>query len=332
MKMSVDGFNVTNDNVLYVSEDCLKLGVNPNRWMTARAWFAFSTADDSGDYDPINSPMDIQLLEIIVQRRLLEWCINDGDECIRRLATAMVTTLGEVQEHPHQSSGWTFASMFARNLAAVERGMMTSIWGSAYDSLFNGKPDETCLSGYCNPSRLYRKSAAYMVRKKLVVKPTNAQWLQIANSLALITPPMMRRRWCSLPLMAVEKRRIGGQFENRVGIPSCTLATMMEGSRLLPRHLKEVLSQRRNSGVLDADYRAIYAERQKYAVWASGFDFNMRQRMFCWDKLAYERLMRHSAYPVGLYQESLNNSPPDKFIPPWDGPIIQPLRGPERVN
>lgn len=331
MKKSVDGFTVTNTSVMYVDNGCLKLSPNPQGWQTARAWFDMvedTTPAGSKEYDPIHSAMEIDLLEVIVQRRLLEWCINDGDECIRRLATAMVATLGEVQEQPSLSMGWVFGSMFARNLAAIERGMMTSIWGTDYDNLFGGKPEERFLFGYCNPSRLRRRRAADMVKHKLIVKPTNKQWLQVANSLALITPAKFRRRWWSLPLMAVDKHRTGGEIMERVGIPSCTLAMMVEGSKLLPRHLKEVLNRQRSSGVLTADYEAIYRERQKYAVWASGFDFNMEQRMFCWDKMAYERLMRHSAYPVGLYQESLNNSPPPKFIPPWDGPVIQPLRGP----
>jgi hypothetical protein len=337
MTKYVTDFMVTERSVMYADDSDLKLSTNPNRWMTARAWLdaAMDTApENGGEYDPIHSGMGIQLLEAIVQRRLLEWCINDGDECIRRIATAMVATLGEVQEYPYQSVGWVFGSMVARNLAAVERGMMTSIWGSAYNGLFGGKPspNEVFLHGYCNPSRLYRRSAAEMSKHKLIVKPSNSQWLQIANGLALITPPQFRRRWQALPLFAVEKFSRGGTFVERVGIPSCTLATMLEGSKLLPRHLKLVLKQRRDSGVLREDYESIYRERQKYAVWASGFDYQMKDRMAAWDKLAYERLMRHSAYPVGLYQESLNNNPLPKFIPPWDGPVIQPLRGPDRVN
>jgi hypothetical protein len=278
-----------------------------------------------GEYDPINSPVDRFLLEALVQRRMLKYCLKDADEPIRRMAQGIVLTMEELMKGIRTplsdiSDLWRFGSAVVRNVGAT--GLMggSSQWHSGYAALFRGTVSDKDLLLFVNPCALSRHNAADLKDKKLLVKPTAKQWLTIGNAMALLTPPHLRSMWKALPQIGVQKRN--GWEQPQIAIPSYTLAVMLEGCRLLPEFLHMLTTRLR--AAFSHDYRTMYAERQKYAVWACAFDFKMQERMAAWDRMVYERIARQSRDQVSYYTAPMAN-PVSKLVPPWQGPTVVPL-------
>jgi hypothetical protein len=325
--LTVKGFTVDLESQLQNQNGRLGFHQGAPAYGRVDQWIdgASPKGDSSGEYDPINSPVDHFLLEALVQRRMLEYCLKDADEPIRRMAQGIVLTMEELMKGistplSDTADGWRFGSAVVRNVGAT--GLMggSSQWGSGYAALFRGTVTDQDLLLFVNPCALSRSNAADLKDKKLLVKPTAKQWLTIGNAMALLTPPHLRSRWKALPQIGVQKRN--GWEQPQIAIPSYTLAVMLEGCRLLPEFLHMLTSRLR--GAFSHDYRTMYAERQKYAVWACAFDFKMKERMAAWDRMVYERIARQSRNQVSYYTAPMAN-PVSKLVPPWQGPNVDPL-------
>jgi len=326
--LTVKGFTVDLESQLQNQNGRLGFHQGAPAYGRVDQWIdgASPKGDSSGEYDPINSPVDHILLEAIVQRRMLEGCLKDGDELMRRMAQGIVLTMEELMKGirtplSDTSDGWRFGSAVVRNVGATGSMGGSSYWPSSYVSLFRGTVADSDLLLFVNPCAVSRRNAAELTDKKLLVKPTAKQWLTIGNAMALLTPAHLRSRWKAMPQIGVQKRN--GWEQPQIAMPSYTLAVMLEGCRLLPEFLHMLTSRLRNS--FTHDYRTMYAERQKYAVWASAFDFNMKERMAAWDRMVYERIARQSRTEVHYYTTPLATNGMTRFVPPWQGPAIPPL-------
>ena len=326
--MTVKGFNVDLESQLQNQNGRLGFHQGAPAYGGVVHWIdgACPKGGNPGEYDPVNSPVDHCLLAALVQRRMLDYCLKDGDEMIRRMAQGIVLTMEELLKDirtplSDTSDEWRFGSAVVRNVGATGSMGGSSQWGSGYAPLFRGTVADTYLLLFVNPCALSRRNAADLKDKKMLVKPTAKQWLTIGNAMALLTPPHLRSRWKALPQIGVQKRN--GWEQPQIAIPSYTLAVMLEGCRLLPEFLHMMTSRLRRA--FSHDYRTMYAERQKYAVWASGFDFKMQERMAAWDRMVYERIARQSRTEVHYYYQPLATNGMTRFVPPWEGPVLAPL-------